>query len=68
MKNDEETEQSSVKIRLLIFLKNKNISQSKFEKICNLSNGYVNNIRKYHIGKKLYLYVKIMKIFYFLKN
>lgn len=46
MKDNEGTEQSSVKKRLLIFLKYKNLSQSEFEKICNLSNGYVNNIRK----------------------
>jgi len=46
MKENKTTEQSSVKNRLLEFLKYKNLSQGEFEKICNLSNGYVNNIRK----------------------
>lgn len=37
---------STVKERLLLFLKHKHLSQAKFEKLCNLSNGYVNNMRK----------------------
>jgi transcriptional regulator with XRE-family HTH domain len=41
----ENTENLSVKERLIIFINSKNLSQSKFEKITNLSNGYVNNIR-----------------------
>jgi len=36
----------SVKERIKIFLKHKNLSQTAFEKRCGLSNGYVNNIRK----------------------
>lgn len=36
----------SVKDRLILFIKCKGISQSKFEKAVGLSNGYVNNIRK----------------------
>lgn len=46
MKENENTEQSSVKDRLKIFLEYKNIGQAEFEKITSLSNGYVNNIRK----------------------
>lgn len=46
MKENESTEQSSVKDRLKIFLEYKNIGQAEFEKITSLSNGYVNNIRK----------------------
>jgi len=36
----------SVKDRLNEFLRYKNLGQGSFEKICGLSNGYVNNIRK----------------------
>ena len=46
MKDNSDTEQNSVKNRLLDFLKYKGISQSKFEQQCGMSNGYVNNIRK----------------------
>lgn len=46
MKNNLDTEQNSVKNRLIDFLKYKEISQSKFEQLCGISNGYVNNIRK----------------------
>ena len=35
----------NVKERLVRFLKYKNLSQSKFEKMCGMGNGYVNNIR-----------------------
>ena len=38
--------ESTVKSRLLEFLKYKNLSQKKFEIACGLANGYVNNIRK----------------------
>ncbi len=38
--------ENSVKQRLILFIKNKNISQSKFEKAVGLSNGFVNNISK----------------------
>ena len=46
MKDNSDTEQNSVKNRLLDFLKYKGISQSKFEQQCGISYGYVNNIRK----------------------
>jgi hypothetical protein len=46
MENNLDTEQNSVKNRLIDFLKYKGISQSKFEQLCGISNGYVNNIRK----------------------
>ena len=46
MENNLDTEQNSVKNRLLQFLEHKNISQKRFEEMCGLSNGYVNNIRK----------------------
>lgn len=46
MENNLDTEQNSVKNRLLQFLEYKNLSQKRFEEICGLSNGYVNNIRK----------------------
>ena len=46
MKDNLDTEQNSVKNRLIDFLKYKGISQSKFEQQCGISNGYVNNIRK----------------------
>jgi len=46
MENNLDTEQNSVKNRLLQFLEHKNISQKRFEEMCSLSNGYVNNIRK----------------------
>lgn len=41
----ENTEKSSVKERLIEFINHENLSQSKFEKKANLSNGYVNNIK-----------------------
>jgi len=41
-----EIEKSSVKNRLVEFLRYKNFGQRYFEEICGLSNGYVNNIRK----------------------
>lgn len=46
MKENETIEQSSVKNRLIKFLKYKKLSQGDFEKICKLSNGYINNIRR----------------------
>lgn len=36
----------TVKERLTLFIKNKGLSQSAFERMCGLSNGYVNNISK----------------------
>lgn len=36
---------TTVKQRLIKFLDYKDISQSKFERLCSLSNGYVNNIK-----------------------
>lgn len=38
-------EVKNVKERLIRFLKYKKLSQSRFEKMCGLGNGYVNNIR-----------------------
>jgi transcriptional regulator with XRE-family HTH domain len=38
--------QTTVKERIKIFIKSKNIGQSAFEKVVGLSNGYVNNIRQ----------------------
>ena len=43
--------ESSVKQRLIDFIYSKKLSQQKFENICGLSNGYVNNI-KISIGTK----------------
>ena len=37
--------QDTVKDRLLQFIANKGIGQAKFEKICGLSNGYINNLK-----------------------
>ena len=36
----------TVKARLILFIKSQGIGQGRFEKVCGLSNGYVNNIRK----------------------
>ena len=44
MRNTENTELNSVKNRLIHFINSKGLSQSKFEKLVGLSNGYVNNI------------------------
>lgn len=38
--------ESPVKQRLIQFIKFKNMGQQKFETICGLSNGYVNNITR----------------------
>lgn len=38
--------EETVKQRLIIFLKSKNLSQRKFEEMIGASNGYVNNISK----------------------
>lgn len=46
MEKEENIEQSSVRYRLRQFINHKGLSQSRFEKITKLSNGYVNNIRK----------------------
>lgn len=45
MKNTENTDLKSVKDRLIYFINSKGLSQGRFEKITNLSNGYVNNIK-----------------------
>lgn len=37
------SDNQSVKDRLLIYIKYLGIGQSKFEKLCGLSNGYINN-------------------------
>lgn len=44
---------TTVKERLIEFIKTKNLSQGKFEKIVGLANGYVNNIRKSVTEEKL---------------
>lgn len=36
----------TIKERLILFVKAKKIGQGKFETLCGLSNGYINNIRK----------------------
>lgn len=38
--------ETTVKERLIIFIKHKRLSQKRFETICGMSNGYVNSIRK----------------------
>ena len=43
----------TVRDRLIDFLDYKNISQSRFEKACDLSNGFVNNIGKSIRGESL---------------
>ncbi|WP_284464843.1 hypothetical protein [Chryseobacterium sp.] len=54
-KNPENTEILSVKERLIKFINHENLSQSKFEKKANLSNGYVNNIKN-SISDKIFDY------------
>ncbi len=41
------------KERLLLYLQRERLSQAKFEKVCGLSNGYVNNIKVSVSPKKL---------------
>jgi transcriptional regulator with XRE-family HTH domain len=41
-----ESEPTTIKERLILFLSEKKLSQNKFEKAVGLSNGYVNNIRQ----------------------
>lgn len=41
------------KERLIEFIEHKGISVAKFEKMCGLSNGYVNNLKGNYGGKKL---------------
>ena len=43
----------TVKERLLSYLKVKGLSQGKFERMCGLSNGYVNNLRRSVTAEKL---------------
>lgn len=43
----------TVKERLLSYLKVKDLSQGKFERMCGLSNGYVNNLRRSVTAEKL---------------
>ena len=38
--------EKTVKQRLVEFINHKGISQGRFERMCNLSNGYVNNLKK----------------------
>ena len=37
--------EATVKERLILFIKNKGLSQSAFERMCGMSNGYVNNLK-----------------------
>ena len=46
-------DETTVKQRLILFIKYKNLSQKKFERLCGLSNGYVNNIRQSIMPDKL---------------
>lgn len=39
------TMEATVKERLILFIKNKGLSQSAFERMCGMSNGYVNNLK-----------------------
>lgn len=43
----------TVKERLLAYLKVKGLSQGKFERMCGLSNGYVNNLKRSVTAEKL---------------
>lgn len=45
--------ESTVKERLIIFIKHKNLSQAKFEKTIGVANGFVNNISRGIGGDKL---------------
>lgn len=44
---------STIKDRIILFIRQTGISQGRFERICGLSNGYVNNIRKSISPEKL---------------
>lgn len=43
----------TVKERLILYLKAKGLSQGKFERMCGLSNGYVNNLKRSVTAEKL---------------
>ena len=45
--------QETVKQRLIRFIKYKNLSQKRFEQAANLSNGYINSLRKSPTGTKI---------------
>lgn len=45
--------ETSIKQRIIDFLKYKEIGQTKFEEICGLSRGYVTKLRKSPTGDKL---------------
>lgn len=45
--------EQTVKERLITFLKAKRLGQTKFEKLCGLSNGYINNLRHCPSAAKL---------------
>lgn len=47
------TENQTIKERLLLYIKHLGIGQGKFESMCKLANGYVNNIRKSISPEKL---------------
>lgn len=52
-------ENQTVKDRLKIFIKYLGIGQAKFEKKCNLSNGYVNNSKGNYGASKLDYILKV---------
>lgn len=51
-------EEDSVKQRLLAFMKYKKLSQSRFEKMVGLSNGYINSLRHSPSADKLSIILK----------
>ena len=53
------TDNQSVKDRLKIYIKYLGIGQSKFEKQCNLSNGYINNSKGNFGASKLEYILKL---------
>lgn len=52
-------ENQSIKDRLKIFIKYLGIGQAKFEKKCNLSNGYINNSKGNYGASKLDYILKV---------
>ena len=53
------TDNQSIKDRLKIYIKYLGIGQSKFEKQCNLSNGYINNSKGNFGASKLEYILKL---------
>lgn len=46
LKPEKREMETTVKERIKEFIKYKGIGQAKFEKLCNLSNGYINNLKR----------------------